>query len=227
MSAAAYPNNGLERIARTALTRCGVSEIYLPQRADEPSHTRRSIVMKTANRLLTAITTLTMLSAAPVWTQAARPSAPADASATAVRKGMTWQQLTPINFNGTISVSCDNVCDAYHGDTTCTTELPLLCIRKAGAGFPLPLPQSVINSDKYLMWSGGIVGTTHAMVPPRTLTAANAACAKVFGANWRVAEFHDGWGWGFQAFGGLGSNPGTHLWVDINDQPGATCWTRP
>jgi hypothetical protein len=175
--------------------------------------------MKTANRLLTAITTLTMLSAAPAWTQAARPSAPADASATAVRKGMTWQQLTPINFNGTISVSCDNVCDAYHGDTTCTTELPLLCIRKAGAGFPLPLPPSVINSDKYLMWSGGIVGTTHAMVPPRTLTAANAACAKVFGATGESRNF---------TMGGAGAFKRSVAWAAIRARTsGSTSTTSP
>lgn len=138
-------------------------------------------------------------------------------------KGMTWQFLATNTQNGTIGVSCKSVCDAYHGDTPCTTALPILCIRKAVAGFPLPLPAGVINTDKYDLWSGGVIGTTIPTVPPATLVAANALCAKAFGANWRVAEFHDGWGWGFQAYGGLG-DPTKHFWVHIKDQPGATCW---
>jgi hypothetical protein len=46
---------------------------------------------------------------------------------------------------------------------------------------------------------------------------------KKFGPGWRVAEFHDGWGWHFQAYGTV-DNPNGRFWVDINDQPDATCW---
>jgi len=38
-----------------------------------------------------------------------------------------------------------------------------------------------------------------------------------------VAEHHDGWGWHFQAYGGVG-DPSKPFWADINDQPAATCW---
>jgi hypothetical protein len=142
---------------------------------------------------------------------------------TANSKGMTWK-LTATNVpTGTISVGCGNTCDAIHGDTPCTTALPLLCIRKAGTGFPLPRPASVSPSNQYNLWSGGVIGTTSAVVPPATLPAADAQCASAFGANWRVAEFHDAWGWGFQAYGGVG-NPASRFWVHINDQSGATCW---
>lgn len=137
-------------------------------------------------------------------------------------KGMTWKMLGTNAPTGTIKVGCDS-CDGYKGDTACTTALPILCIKKTGAGFPLPLPPSVDNSNQYYRWSGGIIGTTAATVPPPTLAAVNALCAQTFGADWRVAEHHDGWGWHFQAYGGVG-DPAKRFWVHINDQPGATCW---
>jgi hypothetical protein len=93
-------------------------------------------------------------------------------------------------------------------------------------GFPLPVPASVNNTSRNNKWSGGVVGTTSATVPPATLTAvngANALCVREFGADWRVAEFHDGYGWYFQAFGGVG-DPTKRFWVHIKDQPNATCW---
>jgi hypothetical protein len=140
------------------------------------------------------------------------------------RKGLTWRLISTNSPTGTIRVGCGtNECEPHHGDTECTETLPLLCIMKAGAGFPLPLPVSVQNNDRYNRWSGGIVGTTSAIVPPTTLSAANTLCVQQFGAHWRVAEWHDGWGWYFQAYGGVG-NASSRFWVHINDQPGATCW---
>jgi hypothetical protein len=136
-------------------------------------------------------------------------------------KGMTWKLVGTNAPTGTTVVGCAVSCDAYQGDTPCTTALPLLCIKKDGAGFPLPA--SVSNANIYYTWAGGIVGTTSAIVPPTTLTGANTRCVQEFGAGWRVAEFHDGWGWGFQAYGGIG-DPTRRFWVHINDQPGATCW---
>lgn len=137
-------------------------------------------------------------------------------------KGMTWRFVNQDPVVGTISVGCVN-CNAYQGDTPCTTPLPMLCIRKSGPGFPLPLPVGLNNSNQYYKWSGGVVATSNPIVPPATLVAANAACAAQFGTDWRVAEFHDGWGWHFQAYGGVGTSV-KNFWVHINDQPGATCW---
>lgn len=157
----------------------------------------------------------------------------ADSSAAVIRKvstsgckkGMTWAQVAVNAPTGTVRVGCANACNASTGDTLCTTSLPMLCIRKSGTGFPLPLPMTVDNTNQYVRWSGGIVGTTAAMTPPSTLLAANAVCSSLFGADWRVAEFHDGWGWAFQAYGGV-ANPAQRFWVDINDSPNATCWTH-
>jgi hypothetical protein len=137
-------------------------------------------------------------------------------------KGMTWKFVGTNATTGTFNVYCSG-CNAYQGDTPCTTALPILCIKKTGAGFPLPVPASVDNTNQYNRWSGGVVGTTSPTVPPATLAAANAVCSTAFGPDWRVAEHHDGWGWGFQAYGGVG-NPASRFWVHINDQPGATCW---
>lgn len=173
--------------------------------------------MRTVTRMLVAVS-FAALFAAPAWCQPQEGR-----SAVVGKKGLTWKWLATNSTTGTIDVGCYNGCDAYKGDTPCKTLLPILCIKKSGPGFPLPLPVGVINSDKYHKWSGGVVGTTPATVPPPTLAAADAVCASTFGPGWRVAEFHDGWGWHFQAYGGVG-NPAQKFWIHINDQPGAVCW---
>jgi hypothetical protein len=141
---------------------------------------------------------------------------------TLVAKGMTWRHTASNAQTGTITVGCDG-CDAYQGDTQCTQQRPVLCIYKPPTPFPLPL--GVSNSNQYYLWSGGVVATTQPHVGMNS-TAATAYCQAQFGPLFRVAEFHDGWGWGFQAYGGTVSAPtvpSTRFWVYINDQPGANC----
>jgi hypothetical protein len=154
-----------------------------------------------------------------------RNESPVSAAETsAARKGLTWNLLSANVRTGTVDVGCRNGCDAYNGDTSCATALPILCIKKSGPGFPLPLPPNVDDSNQYHRWSGGVVGTTKFVVPPATLSAADALCRETFGPDWRVAEFHDGWGWHFQAaVHAVGALDQT-FWVHINDQPNATCW---
>jgi hypothetical protein len=137
-------------------------------------------------------------------------------------KGMTWKLISTNAPTGTVRVGCSN-CNGYQGDTPCTTALPILCIRKSGPGFPLPKPASVNDTDIYYKWSGGIVGTTAPTPAPAKRSEANALCVREFGADWRVAEHHDGWGWHLQAFGGVG-NPAQNFWADVNDQPNGVCW---
>jgi hypothetical protein len=152
-------------------------------------------------------------------------------------KGMTWLHAISNAQTGTITVGCSN-CDAYKGDTVCTQKLPLLCIYKPTT--PFPLPAGVSNTDQYSQWSGGVVATTapiagntfaHISAPTTTPPGnADSYCAAQFGTGWRVAEFHDGWGWNFQAYGGTVSAPtvpSTRFWVHINDQPAANCWQTP
>ena len=144
-----------------------------------------------------------------------------------VPKGTTWIHTASNPVTGTITVGC-NGCNPYSGDTVCTQQLPLLCIYKPAPSFPLPA--GVNNADLYDQWSGGVVATTQAVAGNSfpTAAAANLYCQGQFGAGWRVAEFHDGWGWNFQAYGGTVSAPAvpsTRFWVHVNDQPAGNCWT--
>jgi hypothetical protein len=145
-------------------------------------------------------------------------------------KGMTWRVGAVNATNGTVTVGCGssdpNPCNPTLGDHLCTDSLPLLCFKPSS----FPVPQSVNNTDIKNRWSGGIVGTT----PPvqassfgGSLALANARCVQEFvSTDWRVAEFHDGWGWNFQAYGNVGK-PTNRFWVHINDQPNGTCFPKP
>jgi hypothetical protein len=147
------------------------------------------------------------------------------------KKGMTWFHTASNVTYGTITVGCGpsgpDRCDPAHGDTLCTQQLPVLCIYKPKPAFPLPVGLPVPN--EYNRWSGGVVATTQ---PVAGNTFANSAavtafCTAVFGAGWRVAEFHDGLYWNFQAYGGTVSAPtvpSTRFWVYINDQKDGNCW---
>jgi len=144
-------------------------------------------------------------------------------------KGMTWIHTSSNGQTGTITVGCSG-CDASHGDTQCTQLRPLLCIYKPVP--PFPLPTGVSNSNQNNRWSGGVVATTQPIAGNAFVhsTDASAYCSAKFGPGWRVAEFHDGWGWNFQAYGGTVSAPtvpSAHFWVHINDQPLANCWATP
>jgi hypothetical protein len=165
--------------------------------------------MQSAICRLTVVTAVAMLFTAAAWSQP--------------RRGLTWELLSTNPKTRTVDVGCRDSCDAYGGDTPCTTALPILCIKKTGKGFPLLVPTGVDNSNQYHRWAGGVVQTTRPVAPPGLLAVADAFCAKEFGVGWRVAEFHDGWGWHFQAAKG-GSDLAPRFWVHINDQPGATCW---
>jgi hypothetical protein len=135
---------------------------------------------------------------------------------------MTWIHSTSDATTGTITVGCSG-CEASHGDTACTEKRPLLCIYKPSTPFMMP-PGATQD-----LWSGGVVATTQAVAGNTfsTLKAANLYCEGKFGKGWRVAEFHDGVQWNFQAYGGTVSAPkvpSTRFWVHINDQKDANCW---
>ncbi len=159
---------------------------------------------------------------------------PGATCASTAGKGMTWKLGASNPTTGTVDVGCGNECNPYVGDTACTAQLPVLCFNPmAGAGqTKLPVPTNVNNSDAYHYWSGGIVATTPAIAGKNfgTIVAANNYCKSLLGPDWRVAEFHDGWGWNFQAYGGVGQ-PNQRFWVDIKDQRSTgqvqkgTCWT--
>jgi hypothetical protein len=153
--------------------------------------------------------------------------------AASAQKGMTWTKTGVDDIVGVVDVGCGytpgvgNQCNPYTGDTVCSAELPVLCFYDA----QLDQPEELIISSRYHQWSGGIVATTDAVRGDSfdNVNDVNYFCEENFGYGWRVAEFHDGWGWYFKAYGNVGNKfneSRRRLWVDIDDQPNGTCWTH-
>jgi len=131
--------------------------------------------------------------------------------------GLTWSKLSHETSYSTDKVTCAG-CNAYTGDTACTTVLPVLCIKNDSS----PNPGLVI--DYYNGWAGGHIYQTPAVAGTTltSLSAADALCASSFGSGYRMAEFHDGaGGWGWSAYGNIAGT--SRFWVYINDQ-NANCW---
>jgi hypothetical protein len=142
--------------------------------------------------------------------------------------GMTWGVVRDAQ-SGYAHVGCAGTpklayssrggdCDPYAGDTSCMESRPLLCVR-AGATPPSSLPEGRSDAS----WSGESVALSPS-VPGLAMTSleeANHICAKALGAGWKLAEFHDGGGWGFVGQGTVAG--GGRFWVHINDQHG-NCW---
>ncbi|MFJ2114804.1 MULTISPECIES: hypothetical protein [unclassified Streptomyces] len=166
-------------------------------------------------RGVTALTAAASLALLPL------AAAPAQAAVSAGHAGMTWTVRTT-GGGGTIHVGSDALTNAYAGDTPATALLPLLCLRVTGS----PVP-SGITPEFLAGWSRGTVAAT----PPvqgaalTSRTVADNLCAQYYGAQWRMAEHHDGryganlesaGGWSFWAHGYVPA--GTRFWTAINDQ---------
>jgi hypothetical protein len=133
--------------------------------------------------------------------------------------GMTWTKHFHTTAQGVDRVGCGGVCNAYTGDTSCSTALPVLCIKKDGS----PTPPG-LATDFYNGWTGAHIATTHPIVGSvlTSQVVADQLCAAYFGAGWRMASFHDGnGGWSWYAYGDIRND--MKLWVRISDQP-ANCW---
>ncbi|MEU1285659.1 RICIN domain-containing protein [Kitasatospora sp. NPDC005856] len=134
--------------------------------------------------------------------------------------GMTWTTLAQ-RADNVVHVGFDDLSrsNPYQGDTPSSAVLPMLCIYRDGRPAPGGVP-----TDGYHAWSGGEVRATTPVagwqLPSRQ--AADQRCSDSFGGGWRMAEFHDGNGWGLWAHGTLPG--GTRFWTAINDQP-ANPWS--
>lgn len=131
---------------------------------------------------------------------------------------------------GVVALTCGHggrdqrACDPYAGDTSCTTRMPVACIRPVAAPIPQPLKRHFASS----LWSGGRLAFTEPTPGSRfaTIGDVDAFCASRFGVDWRAAELHDGThNTGIAGFGDPASVP-DRAWVDIIGQPYATCWAR-
>lgn len=112
------------------------------------------------------------------------------------------------------------VCNPYRGDILCHKEQPVLCFLDIDA----PVPDTLADPQ---YWTGGVLAPTKRVAGTRfsRLSDANAYCSATFGEGWRVASFHDGGGWALKGYGTVPKNA-SGFWIDIKDQPQATCWTR-
>lgn len=136
-------------------------------------------------------------------------------------KGMTWSVLKktePDLYLVTCKAGSPDGCDAYHGETQCTQSLPILCLRKNGS----PQPKD-LETDQYSQWAGAEIDASIEVMGTQLTSreTADAICSRL-GSDWRMAEFHDGWAWGFWAKGR--NIPDTrHFWVAIDGQE-SNCW---
>jgi hypothetical protein len=149
---------------------------------------------------------------APVPTEEAEPSADC--------RGVTW--VLHETRDGLSHVGSDETTNAYAGDTSCDVELPVLCLHKSW----LPAPEGM-TFDFYNGWTGGDVALT-APVAGHTLTsrdAADALCARTFGAGFAMGEHHDGGGgWHWWARGTLSTT--SRFWATVDNQPSSPWSTR-
>jgi hypothetical protein len=142
------------------------------------------------------------------------------------------------------------------GDTSCDTELPILCVSIDGTPRPpyavTPTPGG--NAPEYYQgWVEGSIASGPLVRGSAlaSLDAANALCAKALGESYRMASHHDGrwiagmsasayfgdeWpsadklsegGWNFWGKGAVGDVSSTQRhWVYIRDKNG-NCWNKP
>jgi len=159
--------------------------------------------------------------------------------------GMTFGNNTNASTgDGVVFVTCHGLprtasgsCNAYTGDTSCETTLPLLCLnvdgrpRPAGLIVPSKGASAAMSSEFYAGWAAGRVAATAPLAGTDLISAENAGeiCRVEFGNGWRMAEFHDGLidtagnrgGWAWYANGRLDTS--TRYWVRNNDTA-ANCW---
>lgn len=157
------------------------------------------------------------------------------APAETTQTGMTWGVSPADTPAGVVLVGCHGLpktaagsCDAYVGDTECSTALPVLCVNIDNRDVPTGL-----QTTFYSGWLGGEI----ALAPPVRgdtfvdRAAADLWCSDHFGSAWRMGEHHDRsngqGGWSFYAAGaGIGENLlHTRFWTAINDTAG-NCWNK-
>lgn len=132
--------------------------------------------------------------------------------------GVTWAKVGHNAGNGTDQVYCTG-CNAYSGDTACTSFLPILCYKYDGS----PVP-SGLTPSQYAGWKYGHIGLT---LPVQgslltSLADANKLCEHYFGPGYEMAEHHSLWGgWGWWAYGNIRDDQ--RFWVHVSNQP-AHCW---
>ncbi|MDQ0463556.1 hypothetical protein QO010_001327 [Caulobacter ginsengisoli] len=116
------------------------------------------------------------------------------------------------------------VCEPFEGDTACEVSLPVACIRPDQEPWPRAFAGGGAPSD----WTGGRLAAAPATPASRFRTIADADryCAANLGKDWRVLGVQDAM-FSMTAIGrGRAADFEPRAWVDVADQPHATCWAR-
>jgi len=124
------------------------------------------------------------------------------------------------------SDEAEDYCDPFVGNTSCATELPLICFRPGTNAIPDIQGDGVWDSyPRY--WTGGDFALTDPVTANRFSSRgeADAFCQNEFGDDWRLADFHLA-GRGFEIVANGPAGYEGRVWIDIRDQPYATCWGR-
>lgn len=172
-------------------------------------------------------------------------------------RGMTWGKRLRDTALGIDYLGCWGYdlegkavgCDAIHGDYSCQSSQPVLCVRVDGRARP-PYDVQYPSRDNRPQYGGWLEGEAAITAPVKgtLLTSreqADKICTESLGEGWRMAEHHDGrymegmnarqyhgtsWNrqqtlrgeWNFYAASnGIPAN--IRFWVAIDDQK-ANCW---
>lgn len=131
---------------------------------------------------------------------------------------------------GVLSMSCFFVderthrCGLYSGDMPCSTPLPVACLRPGIE----PPPQQTKGTLAFRTWTGGHLKLSPAVAGSQfaRIGDVDRYCARSFGPEWRTAALHDSLKIDGLAGRGDQRTVTGRVWVDIADQPYATCWRR-
>lgn len=134
-------------------------------------------------------------------------------------RGLTWTVRAQTGMTVWVGTK-HGQSNPYAGDLSCAETAPLLCFKPRALPKPVKLTEALDGR-----WSGGEVALLPGVMGAelRSREQADGWCKTKFGKGWRMAEFHDGGGWGFQAQGELPRD--ARFWVAINDQR-ANSWDR-
>ena len=114
--------------------------------------------------------------------------------------GLTWGFQTHNSTLGIDFLSCHGTpaspatggdCNPYLGDTPCNHTKPVLCIQKLS----LLRPPYATAAPQYQGWTGGLLALTNPIRGCKLTSqaAGNAYCTAQLGANYVMAEWHDGY----------------------------------
>ena len=152
---------------------------------------------------------------------------------------MVWKWIEERENPDVTKVGCVD-CQPYPWDhplaqivprinTRCSETLPILCIHVDTALYG-QVPINMNNNFNASHWTNGHIALTQPVLGC-TLTSQETAdqiCETQLGEGYRMSSFHDGYAWGFWAYGHLEQNQEAEaeplrFWVYIYDKE-ANCW---